>query len=80
MEEYRKASEQLNWTNIALKGLEINVANSAEVKEQIDTVQVSINDVNKCLHNVQFETSMIRSYARESLNKIEGVEEKLVGH
>lgn len=58
----------------------MNVAKSIEVKEQIDTVQVSIDDVNRCLNNVQFESSMIRSYARDSLNKIEGVEEKLVDH
>jgi len=57
----------------------MNVAKTIEVKEPFDTVQVSFNDVNRCLHNVQFESSMIRSYARNSLNKI-GVEEKLVDH
>jgi len=58
----------------------MNVAKSIEVKEQNDTVQVSINDVNKCLNNAQFESSMVHSYARDSLNKIEGVEEKIVDH
>lgn len=76
----QKANEQINWTNTVVKGLEMNVAKSIEVKEQIDTVQVSINDVNRCLNNVQFESSMFRSYARDSLNKIEEVEEKLVEH
>lgn len=58
----------------------MNVAKSMEVKEQIDTVQVSINDVNKCLNSVQLESSMLCSYARDSLTKIEGVEEKLIDH
>jgi len=48
----------------------MNVAKSIEVREQINIVQVSLNDVNKCLNNVQFEDSMIRSHARESLKKI----------
>jgi len=58
--------------------LEINAAKSAKVKEQIDTVQVSNNNVNKCCNNVQFDSSLIRSYERESLSNMEGVEEKLV--
>ena len=66
----QKASEKLNWTNTAVKGLEMNVEKTIEVKEQIDTVQVSLNDENRCLNNVQFESSMIHSYARDSLNKI----------
>lgn len=65
--------------NYQIVFLEMNVAKTIEVKEPFDTVQVSFNDVNRCLHNVQFESSMIRSYARNSLNKI-GVEEKLVDH
>lgn len=32
------------------------------------------------MNNVQFDSSLIHSYARESLSKIEGVEEKLVDH
>jgi len=76
----QKANEKINWTNTAVKGLEMNVEKLIEVKEQIYTVQVSINDVNRCLNNVLFESGMIRSYARDCLNKIEGVEEKLVDH
>jgi len=41
-------------------------------------VQVSNNNVNKCCNNVQFDSSLIRSYERESLSNMEGVEEKLV--
>lgn len=76
----QKASEQINWTNTAIKGLEINSAKAAEIKEQFDIVQVSINEVKKCLNDVHFNSSIVRSYAKESLSKIEGVEEKLVDH
>ena len=34
----QKASEQLNWTNTAIKGLEINSAKSSVVREQIDSL------------------------------------------
>lgn len=76
----QKASEQLNQTNTAIKGLEINVAKSTEIKEQFDIVQVSINEVNRNLNDVQYASSVVRSYAKESLSKIEGVEDKLVNH
>ena len=42
----QKASEQLNWTNTALKGLEMNVAKAEDVKKQVDIVQSSLNCVN----------------------------------
>lgn len=42
----------------------MNIAKAAEVKEQIDTVQVSINDVNRCLNNVQYDSVVIRSYTK----------------
>lgn len=76
----QKASEQLNWTNTAMKGLQLNIAKAAEVKDHFDTIQVSINEVNKCLNNVQYDSTIIHTYAREILSKIEGVEDKLVDH
>ena len=36
----QKASEQINWTNIAIKGLEMNITKASEVRDQIDTIQV----------------------------------------
>ena len=58
----------------------MNVAKSTEVKEQFNTVQVSINDINKSLNDVQYSTTVVRGYVRESLMKLENVEEKFVEH
>ena len=43
----QKVSEQVNWTNTTLTGLEKNVAKTALVKDQIDSVQVSVNDLHR---------------------------------
>ena len=51
-----KTSEQLNWTNTTVKGLEMNMAKSKEVKEQFDIVQVSLNSVNNSLNSVHNST------------------------
>ena len=48
----QKSSEQLNWSNIAITGLDKNVAKTVFVKEQFDRLQVSVNDVNNSLNNV----------------------------
>ena len=58
----------------------MNMAKSKEVKEQFDTVQVSLNSVNNSLNNVQNSTSVIRGYVRESLIKLANVEDKMVEH
>lgn len=50
----QKASEQLNWTNTAIKGLEMNVAKIDDGKKQIDGVQSSLGSVNTFLNNLQF--------------------------
>lgn len=47
-----KNFEQLNWTNTIVKGLEMNMAISKEVKERFDIVQVSLNSVNNSLNNI----------------------------
>lgn len=59
-----KASEQINWTNTTIKGPEINTAKAAEIKEQFDTVQVSINEVKKSLNDVKYTSSVVHSYAK----------------
>ena len=74
----QKTSEQLNWTNPAIKGLEMNVIKFAEIKHQFDAVQFSLNDVNKIFNDVQYTFSVVRGCTRESSNKIEEVGEKMV--
>lgn len=55
----------------------MNVIKSAEVKNQFDAMQVSLNDVNKNFNDVQFAFSVLKGYTRESLDKIEEVGEKM---
>ena len=49
----------------------MSTTKSAEIKEQFDIVQVSLNDV-------KYSSYVVRSYIKESLNNIWEVEEKMV--
>ena len=73
----KKASEQLKWTNTAIKGLDINVAKAVKVKDYFDSLTASVSDVNNSLNNIQFVTSSMRSYSRKSLEKVEALEAKV---
>lgn len=55
----------------------MNVAKVATVKEYFDGIQVFVSEVNNSLNHMQFTTSFLRSYARESLEKIEALEFKV---
>ena len=55
----------------------MNIAKTTFVKEQFDKIQVSVNDVNNSLNDIQFSSSFLKSYAKDSLCKIEEVECKI---
>ena len=55
----------------------MNVAKAAKVKDYFDSLTVSVSDVNNSLNNIQFATSSMRSYSRESLEKVEALEAKV---
>ena len=52
-----RVSEQINWTNTALKGHEMNVAIVSGQQEQFDSLQVYVNHVNKELNDFHFSVS-----------------------
>jgi len=45
-----KVSEKKNWTNTTLEGLTIHSSTTSAQKEQVDSLQVSINSVNKIMN------------------------------
>lgn len=56
----------------------MNSTKSSTVKEKFCNLQVSINSVNNCLNDVQFFSLVVKSCAREYLDKLEDVEDKIV--
>ena len=56
----------------------MNSAKTFVMKEQFDSLQVSVNSVNNCLNNIEFSSSVLKSYAIESLSKMDEVEGKVI--
>lgn len=51
----QKDSEQINWTNTTIKGLEMNMVRTSEKKnKEMDSLSVVVHSVNKNLNDVSF--------------------------
>ena len=66
----QKVIAQINWTNIALKGLEMNVAKTQEQKECFKSLEVAVKSVNQSLNDVNFSVSVLEGFVRESAEGI----------
>ena len=73
----QKASEQINWTNTSVNGVEMNCAKSIEVKKDFDSIQVFVNSTNRTLNDVNYSTNVLKGFVKESLTRIEDVERKV---
>lgn len=72
-----KASEQINWKNKTIKGLEMNMVKNSEQKECFDSLSIIVHIVNKTLNDVNFLVYVLKAFVRESTTQIEIMERKV---
>ena len=61
----QRVSDQVNWTNNMLGGLQINSTKTREQQEQLDSIQLSLNFVNINQTNIKYYVSVLEGFVRE---------------
>lgn len=62
---------------MTVKELEMSCAKTTEIKENFDSLQVSIISISRTLNYVNYSTTMLKGFIKEYLTRIEVVEKKM---
>lgn len=68
-----KYNEQVNSINTVVKAIEMSCEKYIEVKEGFDNIQVFVNSINRTLNDVNYSTTVLKGFVKESLTRIEDV-------